>query len=50
MKNVGAAYDNLHVAYQFRADGQGLATFLLLPRADLADKFTFVFISHEVAH
>jgi hypothetical protein len=43
-------YDNLKAAYQFRAYGQGMATFLLLPRAELADKFTFVFISHEVAH
>jgi hypothetical protein len=43
-------YDNIKAAYQFRGYGQGMATFLLLPRADYADKFTFVFISHEVAH
>jgi hypothetical protein len=43
-------YDNLHAVYQFRPYGQGLATMLLLPNADQANKFTFQFIAHEVAH
>ena len=47
---VPYAYDNLHAVYQFRPYGQGLATMLLLPNADHANKYTFAFIAHEVAH
>ncbi len=43
-------YDNLHAVYQFQRFGQGMATMLLLPAADQANKFTFQFIAHEVAH
>ena len=43
-------YDNLHAVYQFQQFGQGMATMLLLPAADKANKFTFQFIAHEVAH
>ncbi|HXQ98330.1 MAG TPA: M1 family aminopeptidase [Candidatus Limnocylindrales bacterium] len=44
------AYDNLHAVYHYQQYAQGLATMLLLPAADQANKFTFAFIAHEVAH
>jgi hypothetical protein len=43
-------YDNLHAVYHGAGYGQGMATMLLLPNATYADKYTFVFLSHEVGH
>jgi hypothetical protein len=43
-------YDNLHAVNHGAGYGQGMATMLLLPNATYADKFTFIFLSHEVGH
>jgi aminopeptidase N len=43
-------YSGLHAVYNYRAYGQGMATMLLLAGADQSERYTYSFISHEVAH
>ncbi len=43
-------YSNLHAAFHSSGYGQGMATFILYPDATFANEFTYVFLSHEVAH
>jgi len=43
-------YKRLGGVYHPRPYGQGIAGFLLLPGADRANRGTFAFIAHEVAH
>jgi hypothetical protein len=43
-------YNNLHAAFHSAGYGQGMATFILYPNATIANEFTYVFLSHEVAH
>ncbi|UCF66233.1 MAG: hypothetical protein JSV80_10565, partial [Acidobacteriota bacterium] len=43
-------YERLGTVYHPRRFGQGLASLLLLPKADRESKYTFSFIAHEAAH
>ncbi len=43
-------YPAFNAAYHPFGFGQGFASLLMIPRADRASKYTYVFIAHETAH
>jgi hypothetical protein len=43
-------YDTFSAAYHPYGFGQGFPSLLMIPRSDTSSKFTFAFLSHEVAH
>lgn len=43
-------YDNFGATFHPYGFGQGFPSMLMLPRTNLADKYTYSFIAHETAH